>query len=63
MSRYGVQYHLLEAQKIGQLCLDTFITERVEINNIHFFFSPIKKNCLRTFENDKKKKKKKKKSV
>ena len=50
---YEVQYDLLEAQKIGKLCLDTFITERIETNNINFY-APIKKNCLRTFEKEKK---------
>ena len=49
---YKVQYDLLEAQKIGKLCLDTFITERIETNNIDFY-APIKKNCLRTFEKEK----------
>ena len=48
---YEVQYDLLEAQKIGKLCLDTFITERIETNNIDFY-APIKKNCLRTFEKE-----------
>ena len=33
---YEVQYDLLEAQKIGRLCVDTFITERIETNNIDF---------------------------
>ena len=50
---YEVQYDLLEAQKIGQLCLDTFITERTETNNIDFY-EPIKKKCLCTFEKEKK---------
>ena len=50
---YEVQYDLLEAQKTGKLCLDTFITERIETNTIDFY-AHIKKNCLRTFENEKK---------
>ena len=50
---YEVQYDLLEAQKIGKLCLGTFITERIETNYIDFY-GPIKKNCLRTFEKEKK---------
>ena len=50
---YEVQYDLLEAQKIGKLCLDTFITERIETNNIDFY-APIKKKCARTFEKEKK---------
>ena len=50
---YEVQYDLLKAQKIGKLCLDTFITERIETNNINFY-APIKKNCFRTFEKEKK---------
>ena len=31
--------------------MDTFITERIETNNIDFY-APIKKNCLRTFEKE-----------
>ena len=53
MPYYEVQYDLLKAQKIGKLCLDTFITERIETNNINFY-APIKKNCFRTFEKEKK---------
>ena len=52
-SCYEVQHDLLEAQKIGQACLETFITERIETNNIDFY-APIKKNCLQTFEKEKK---------
>ena len=50
---YEVQYDFLEAQKIGKLCLDTFITERIETNNIDFY-APIKKKCVPTFEKEKK---------
>ena len=50
---YEVQYDLFEAQKIGKLCLDIFITERIETSNIDFY-APIKKNCLHTFEKEKK---------
>ena len=53
VSCYEVQHDLLEAQKIGQACLETFITERIETNNIDFY-APIKKNCLHTFEKEKK---------
>ena len=52
VSCYEFQHNLLKAQKIGQLCLDTFITERIETNNIDFNV-PIKKNCLHTFEKEK----------
>ena len=54
MPCYEVQYDLLEAQKIGKLCLDIFITERIETSNIDFY-APIKKICLHTFEKKKKK--------
>ena len=50
---YEVPYDLLEAQKIGQLCLDTFITERIETKNINFY-ATIKKNCFHAFEKEKK---------
>ena len=49
---YEVQYDLLEAQKIGKLCLNTIITGRIETNKIDFY-APITKNCLHTFEKEK----------
>ena len=47
-----VQHDLYEVQKIEKLCLDAFITDRIETSNIDFY-APIKKNCLHTFEKKK----------